>query len=450
MTSRGKDDAMNGILRQSLAHVAHPREDACPDAEILAAYFDRSLSRDEITACEAHFAACAHCRQQLAAMVRTGEPPEAGRESRWVWDRRWWSTWNWAIAAVLLAVASVSIWRSLRVGDGDGRAPLVAMSQPAQPPEQQPPLPLPEHLGNVVRIAPGTVAPENSKEEGKAQNARELDAQDLKAAPGLGKQQVQSPQVQSQASGSLPGAEIREAPASNPSLSAERNEVQSAAPSAAQAQPNSASNLPANGPPLSGRDNRDLVPSAKKSEPASPTPRAIPADQISRVQTQSAAAAGSASGATAGGLATGAAPAARAAPAPFAALSSAAKLQATEQRSEAVLIRTPNPKILWRIASAGFVERTTDGGATWNGQLPDANAQLVAGAAPDAKTCWLVGNSGVILLTRDAVAWKKIPPPIPADFTAVTAKDTSSATITAVSGQKFSTSDSGKKWQPVP
>ncbi len=131
----------------------------------------------------------------------------------------------------------------------------------------------------------------------------------------------------------------------------------------------------------------------------------------------------------------------------FAAVRQAPARQA-EQRSAETIIATPDPKVLWRIAGGGFVERSEDMGATWNGQLPLPNAQLTAGAAPTAKTCWLVGEGGTILLTKDGTHWSKIPPPVPANFVSVSSKSASSATVTAADGQKFSTSDGGKKWTP--
>jgi photosystem II stability/assembly factor-like uncharacterized protein len=123
--------------------------------------------------------------------------------------------------------------------------------------------------------------------------------------------------------------------------------------------------------------------------------------------------------------------------------------QSAEQRSAQTIIPTPNPKVLWRIAGGGFIERSQDGGATWHGQLPESNAHFTAGAAPATKVLWLVGENGMILLTKDASHWKKISPPIPADFVSVEASSATSATVTAADRQKFSTSDSGKKWVPA-
>jgi hypothetical protein len=112
-------------------------------------------------------------------------------------------------------------------------------------------------------------------------------------------------------------------------------------------------------------------------------------------------------------------------------------------------ILTPDPAILWRFAGSGFVERSTDGGATWQGEEASAGAVLIAGAAPSADVCWLVGRDGLILMTKDAKTWKKIAPPVEGDFIAVSAESAPKATVTAADGRKFSTNNGGKKWKPA-
>jgi photosystem II stability/assembly factor-like uncharacterized protein len=124
--------------------------------------------------------------------------------------------------------------------------------------------------------------------------------------------------------------------------------------------------------------------------------------------------------------------------------------QTAEQVAVEPLIRTPDPKILWRIAEDGFVERSEDAGATWHGQLPNSNARLVAGSAPGPAICWFVGDDGAILLTVDAAHWQTIRPPVRADLAAVTALDASSAIVTAADGRKFATANRGKTWTPAP
>jgi len=124
-----------------------------------------------------------------------------------------------------------------------------------------------------------------------------------------------------------------------------------------------------------------------------------------------------------------------------------------ERRSTGNIIKTPNPKVMWRISAGSVVELSTDDGATWQGQRLRSfqpNPQITTGYAPTAKICWLVGRDGVILLTRDASHWVPIPPPITTDFVSVTATDNFSATVTAADGRRFSTDDAGDHWNPAP
>ena len=61
-----------------------------------------------------------------------------------------------------------------------------------------------------------------------------------------------------------------------------------------------------------------------------------------------------------------------------------------EERSTDIAVRTPDPQVRYRLKSGGFISRTTDGGATWNGQLVSPNAALAAGSAPSPTVCWVV------------------------------------------------------------
>jgi len=88
-----------------------------------------------------------------------------------------------------------------------------------------------------------------------------------------------------------------------------------------------------------------------------------------------------------------------------------------EERSTDIPVRTPDPQVRYRLTRGGFISRTTDGGAIYR--------------------------------TTDGVTWKKVHSPSPADFTAISATDASSATLTAAGGKKFSTANNGKSWQPV-
>ena len=119
-------------------------------------------------------------------------------------------------------------------------------------------------------------------------------------------------------------------------------------------------------------------------------------------------------------------------------------------RAARILVRSPDPQVLWRISSGRYVERSVNGGATWRVQWTNAEASVVAGSAPSADTCWLVGRGGIVLRTTDANKWQTIAPPADADFASVTAVDASSATVATADGHQFKTSDGGKHWTVAP
>jgi photosystem II stability/assembly factor-like uncharacterized protein len=115
-------------------------------------------------------------------------------------------------------------------------------------------------------------------------------------------------------------------------------------------------------------------------------------------------------------------------------------------------ITTPNQNVLWRVAAAGIVQRSTDAGTTWTLQKSGVVADLLAGSAPSDKICWLVGRTGTVLRTTDGGAhWHKVRPPVADDLSTVFAVDADQATVSASSNNKsYKTSDGGRTWTPLP
>jgi len=93
------------------------------------------------------------------------------------------------------------------------------------------------------------------------------------------------------------------------------------------------------------------------------------------------------------------------------------------------------------------VERSTDGGVTWQPQSTGAAVRLTAGVAPSPTTCWLVGAGGVVLVSQDGQKWQRVAFPEAVDLTAIRAIDGSNATVTAADGRAFSTTDGGRSWR---
>ncbi len=94
-----------------------------------------------------------------------------------------------------------------------------------------------------------------------------------------------------------------------------------------------------------------------------------------------------------------------------------------------------------------ILRRDSDGST--HPQQSGASTDLIAGAAPSATACWIVGRSGTIVRTTDGGEhWTLILAPTTDNLTGVTASDANDATITTAGGRSFGTSDGGASWHP--
>jgi len=112
-------------------------------------------------------------------------------------------------------------------------------------------------------------------------------------------------------------------------------------------------------------------------------------------------------------------------------------------------IVSPDPAIRWRV-SVSTIQRSTDGGATWQPQSPGVDAQLTAGASPQPSVCWLVGRGGIVLLSTDGQSWRRVPFPEAVDLVSVRASSATSASVTTADGRVLTTSDGGATWAQTP
>jgi hypothetical protein len=113
----------------------------------------------------------------------------------------------------------------------------------------------------------------------------------------------------------------------------------------------------------------------------------------------------------------------------------------------APVIASPDGSTRWRVAAPGAIDRSTDGGATWQRQPLETAARLAAASSPAPDVCWFVGARGVVLRTTDAGrTWRVVSPPDPADLVAVSARDADIATVTTADGRTFRTTDGGVTW----
>jgi hypothetical protein len=103
--------------------------------------------------------------------------------------------------------------------------------------------------------------------------------------------------------------------------------------------------------------------------------------------------------ATVGGAARGATPpVAGPVPAPPAPVSAARAFALdVNNASPGIVIVSSNPATRWRIVPGGAVERSADGGSTWQRQDTGVTVTLAAGASPSPSVCWLVGPGGTVV-----------------------------------------------------
>jgi hypothetical protein len=474
MPSQDNENAMDGLLRRSLARDSTAPGD-CPDAELLAAYFDQSLGADEAAGYELHFSICSHCREQLAAMARANagqqlhpadlalEPALAGARPAQVIaleavrtpaqakpvasparsetkfpERKSpdasWLDLRWLIPVAAMLVLGTFVF--MRFASHDTTVGLnnqVAVSTPAAPPQEQS-APEPEKQAGDVGALKKT-APKNQPSPESTTSRLRSSAKPAGSTP----------------SNSEPARTQRNEDRSVRGGAASRN-TPTASPRPSQAAGGRASSAPRQSAgAISSARVQEYQKAASEPAPAAPAPALnasmvkipVAADSAEAVKSPAPAPPPSAEKKSqAFGLSGRNLHSSTAA-------NSAAKTKPAEEGYTETVIPTSDSDVFYRIAGGGFVEISEDGGATWQRQLLNPSAEFTAGSAPEPRICWLVGRSGIVFLTEDGKSWRKLPSPASEDLVVVVAKSASNATVTANDNRKWSTDDAGKNWHPV-
>ena len=387
------------LLRESLAAGADGNGADCPDAAIVAAWFDGTLAHAERTAMEAHAATCARCQATIAALVRTDRPA----------PRAWWRApaMQWLVPVAVAAGASLIIWTGVLRTEDDAVPPPAATS--ARLESARVPVAAPGAAGAQPGVAPGARsdaadanpsakaspladADRRASANQRAQRARAA----APAAPSADAPKVLPPgeTLTSQTRETIITAPLQQAPES-----LRRADAPSPAPSPAPAAMAGAAATP---PPTPVAPRPDL-PNATMDTAGQSTAQPF---------VQSAAGAGGRGG------------------------------------GRAALIQSPDRSVRWRITGQTQLERSTDGGLSWQTQTIGVNAVLVAGVAPSSTVCWLVGWRGVVLKTTDGgQTWKQVAFPEEINLVGVVADDDRVASVTAAGGRQLHTTDGGGSWK---
>ncbi len=115
------------------------------------------------------------------------------------------------------------------------------------------------------------------------------------------------------------------------------------------------------------------------------------------------------------------------------------------------IIVSGDKKRVWRVGPAGKIEISGDAGKTWKPQSSGVTEDLLLGSAPTEKICWIAGKAGTLLLTTDGGKhWKQLISPIADDIGGIQAEDAQDASIWDLPNRnRFETSDGGRTWKQV-
>jgi hypothetical protein len=451
-------------------HMREPSQQvACPDAETLAAYHERTLSLEELAKWKEHIAGCVRCQETLALVEETGSL--AADE----WKEQTVATGQ----ATLLNVAKTpSVVRSIGEGTSAEMAHLAAASPMATAPGKVVGRSSWKWIAPVGALAAGLLLFVAVRERKLATPVSSIEVAQNREAAAPPAKQPEMPESRKPEQSSVTRND-------DPALRQKAAKPQTKAPppivsnqSASRVYgyttaANEADKLSKDDRGVSGaleskpmpRANaevqeqrpRDL--DAARTESGLPPPAPVPA-----VNAKGAVAAGGAAelkkentDSANKAKALGAATTAEIAAAPATASKQAVQFSGvgSSLRKTALvdsrMIVAPDGKHAWRVGATGVIEATADGGRSWNLQESGVSNDLTSGSAPSEKVCWLVGKGGTILITTDGgKQWVARSSPIPEDLSGVHALDANHATVWSLSNRKsFETADGGVSWTPA-
>jgi hypothetical protein len=414
--------------------------EACPEAELLAAYAERALGAQEIARWENHFAACSRCRTVLAVLTASADEPLTTQEVRQLGEvvataelpgaraqqqprpaRPASAHWPWLVPALGLA-AAMSVFFILRpVGFGPA-APQLGKNQ----------------LAVKTLDSPSGAAPNKKAPDMRAESTDRQIAESYVPAPPTSGERTNAPNRE--AATSLRDSLDRRDRAE----SKDKKEAGEPTPPPSQQQPAAAA---------AASDDRAL-----QSEAAPVNGPAV--DAASRAATPVAPR-----------------PFAPAAEAKSAGPVALAEQSATAKGSLKQLgFSSPGAKVMWRFGVSGRIERSVDQGRNWQSQSSGVDSDLLGGVATSEQVAWVVGRNGVILRTTDGSHWQRVASPEVAplsananapsnaagsvapgttssaapDWISVQATDALHATVLSRNGQRFRTEDGGRTWTRQP
>jgi hypothetical protein len=372
------------------------RIDGCPDPEILATYWDRSLTTDERSHWETHFASCSDCQAQLAALARTSslKEEEITQTTGTATTLSAWLNFRWLVPAASLAAVVLAVW----------------VIRPDTIPVQQ------------YEVPSDTAAPANRPVEQTA--ATEAARRSAADTPGGVREAGEAPPValeeelvpENRERQELQLAEITRDRAAGAGRLSDEVEVEDEVDRFDD-------DLHVVDTLESGERQARIAPEPTgrldAARPAgTPAAEALP-QRASEVESFVARETASVADARLGN----------------------ADVTAT------FVVTPPNTSVRWRVTLEGAIEHSADAGLTWTTQRPPDDTRWLAGAALSPTTGWIVGAGGAVVVTNDGALWRRTAAPTREDLVVVDAASSQSATVTSVRGRRYQTTDGGNTWE---
>ena len=393
-----RDEQLERMLRQAASSQAVIAGEDCLDPETAAAWADGSLTGRALETAQVHAAGCGRCQALMATLLRTAPPDASVVPLHQTWIKRWQ---GWLVPAMAAAAAGV-VW-------------VAVVREPAGPTQEStdaqviaPALtPALGRTPDLVSAAPPALPSETGQQGSTATAERD-------------RENVARENTTAATASSPPPA----APVTAP------NEARPERQALADAVP----------PGAATKSAADAAPGgalgAAASRPA-PPPAPAPVAPASATPVDAIAASPPPAFAAAGATPDSSRPAAT---------TRAAVTAARAADTVGPVVGSADPSVRWRLADGRSVERSTDGGVSWQRlEVPDG-LRLRTGFAPSASVCWIVGDRGTVLRMTDGRAFQRIAFPEPLDLVAVTASSGTAATVVANGGRRFSTTD-GLTWR---
>ncbi|MBZ5528152.1 MAG: zf-HC2 domain-containing protein [Acidobacteriia bacterium] len=440
MSAADKQKEFDELLARHVRRAVREDEGgACPEANLLAAYQEHALSAEEAAACKEHFAGCARCREILAALedsegipaeepARVAAPAPGAGEAKRAGRPMWWMAPAGVLAAaMMLWIVTRVEKRAVRTGTADVQ---VAENRPQAPPVPgaavPPAAPAEQRAADRLDVTRGPAAARTgAKSLDKDAGVVGFISGNAAEPPAPQENEIVAAKkktggLEKSAAGEVGGKSETFADAG--AIRSRRGEKSVAKPDAAGAGETlglvSSAAAPAAAAPVAKQQEKYAVANDENQvqlkEEAAARAVAVQREKVARDDVGQ-------------------------------------RTTALEQKMlpAMTLITAPGGRVQWSAGPMGRIERSTDGGRSWELQSSGVRVELLAGDSTGEEVCWVVGRQGTILLTTDGRNWRKISAPAAVNFVGVTASDERKATIWgAGSGERYSTEDGGAHWTP--